>query len=270
MSAMKQVMKRLLQKRMLAVAALVLPGMAAATGLHPAWFGVWKLDRAQSHLVGASITIGRITGGYHFDFGAVSFDVGDDGRDYPTVPSRTTSLKAVGKREWLRVHKIDGKEVDRSSIRVTADQQTLLIHTLTRKPGGAVQASDDRLQRVGAGVGLAGTWRGSVVGINVAQTIVLADAGAGKLRWQFPGDAQYFVATLDGAPAPYQGAHAVPGVTRRLHAISRLAMRWTEFVQGKPYQQGIDHLSTDGRTLSETTWFVAQPGERQEAVYHKT
>ena len=267
--ALKQTVKKLLQRSVIAFAIVVLPGLAPASAADAAWFGVWKLDRAHSHLVGASITIGRIPHGYHFDFGAVSFDVGDDGRDYPTVPSRTTSLKAVGKLEWLRVHKIDGKEVDRSIIQVTPDQQTLLIHTVAKLPGGGTHVSEDRLQRVGSGVGLAGTWRGSVAGINVAKTLVLADAGAGKVRWQFPDDAQYFVAVPDGAPAAYHGAHAVPGVTVRLHAISGVQMRWTEFVQGKPYQQGIDQLSAHGRSLTETTWFVAKPGERQEAVYHR-
>lgn len=252
-----------------ALAGMVVPGLALAASVPAGWFGSWKLDRAQSHLVGASITIGRLPHGYHFDFGAVSFDVGDDGKDYRTVPSRTTSLRAVGGSQWLRVHKIDGKEVDHSVIEVTPDQQTLLIHTVAQRPNGEAKVSEDRLQRVGAGLGLAGTWRGSVAGINVAKTIDLSDAGAGKVRWRFPDDQQYFVALPDGTATAYQGAHAVAGVTVRLRAISDADMRWTEFVQGKAYQQGIDHLSAHGSTLTETTWFVAKPQERQQAVYHR-
>ena len=268
--AWKRSVKNILRKCGAAVAVVGFSCCSFAFAPHAAWFGVWKLDRAQSHLVGASITIGRIPHGYHFDFGAVSFDVGDDGRDYPTVPSRTTSLMAVSGSEWLRVHKIDGKEVDHSIIKVTPDQRTLLIHTVALQPGGGTHVSDERMQRVGGGTELAGTWRSSAAGINVATTLVLTDAGAGKVRWQFPDDAQYFVARPDGTPASYRGAHAVPGVTVKLYAISGTEMRWTEFVQGKPYQQGVDKLSAQGRTLTEATWFVAKPGERQEAVYHRS
>lgn len=262
-------MENHLHKCVIAFAAVALSGVASASTSNDSWFGVWKLDRTDSHLVGASITIGRIPGGYHFDFSAVSFDVGDDGKDYPTEPTRTTSLKAIGGSEWLRVHKIHGAEVDHSVIKVTPDQQTMLIHTVTPQPGAGTHVSDDRLQRVGAGAGLAGTWRDSIAGNNVAQTIVLADVGEGRVRWSFPDDAQYFVANPDGTPASYKGAHAVPGVTISLRAISGEEMRWTEFVQGKPYQQGVDHLSAHGDTLTETTWFVARPEERQEAVYHR-
>ncbi len=38
------------------------------------WFGTWILNRSLSHLTGPSITIIRVPKGYHFDFGAVSFD----------------------------------------------------------------------------------------------------------------------------------------------------------------------------------------------------
>lgn len=256
------------QQCAIALAAMMLPGLVIAAPLSAGWFATWKLDRAQSHFVGASITIGRLPHGYHFDFGAVSFDVGDDGKDYPTVPSRTTSFTVVGPSKWLRVHKIDGKEVDHSVIEVTADQQTMLIHTVTQAPSGDAHVSEDRMQRVGSGIGLAGTWRDDVAGINVTKTIDLSDAGGDQVRWDFPNDKQYFVAKVDGTPAVYRGAHAVPGVTVRLRARSDDEMSWTEFVHGNPYQQGTDHLSDKGRTLTETTWFVAKPQERQIAVYH--
>lgn len=205
--------QRPLRKRAVALVSMAVPCIALAAAIPAAWFGSWKLDRAQSQLVGASITIGRLPHGYHFDFGAVSFDVGDDGKDYRTVPSRTTSLKAVGSSQWLRVHKVDGKEVDHSVIKVTPDQQALLIHTVAHQPDGGTHVSDEQLQRVGAGLGLAGTWRSTVPGINVASTIGLSDAGAGQIRWQFPEDQQYFVALPGGRAAAYQGLHAVPGVT---------------------------------------------------------
>lgn len=250
----------------LLLSLLSLPPACAAGG-NP-WLGTWKLNRAKSHLTGPTLTITRVPIGYHFDFGAVSYDIGDDGSDYPTVPTRTTSITAVGRNQWLRVHKVNGKQVDRSTIRVTADNATMLIHTIATAPDGTVHPSDDTEQRIGTGTGLAGTWRSTTAGINVSATIVVEDAGEGKTRRSFPGEGESWVAAPDGKPVPYQGPHAVPGVTVTLRAISANEVRWTDSVNGKPYTEGIDTLTAPG-TLEEVTWQVTTPNEKQVAIYDR-
>lgn len=246
---------------------MLLWGAQTLWAVDSAWFGRWKLDRAQSHFTGPTITIVRIPLGYHFDFGATSFDIGDDGRDYPTVARRSTSMKAVSDHEWLRVHKVDGKEVDHSTLRITPDEKRLLIHTVAVGPDGATHVSDDTEVRVGEGTGLQGTWRSAVAGINVSEVIQLGDAGGGKIRWDFPKDGQFYVIAPNGAAAGYGGARAVPGVTVVLRAESARKMRWEESIDGKPYTDGEDVLSADGRRLTETTWPVKRPAEKQESVY---
>lgn len=254
---------------------LVLSGaifVFAARGL-PApdnqWFATWKLNRALSHFTGPVITIARTRNGYHFDFGATSFDIGDDGRDYPTVATRSTSLRAVGKGEWFRVHKVNGKEVDHSTLRITPDGRTLLIHTVATDTDGKTHRSEDMEVRVGSGNGLSGTWRSTVAGINVSETIALEDAGGGKMRWRFPKEGQFYVALPNGAPAAYEGPRSVPGVTVRLRSVSAREMRWTEFINGKAYTEGVDRLSGNGKVLRETSWQVMRPADKQEAVYER-
>ena len=61
------------------------------------------------------------------------------------MPTRTTSLKPVGQREWFRVHKANGKEVDHSTIRITPDNRAMLIHTVATDPSGATHVSNDAL-----------------------------------------------------------------------------------------------------------------------------
>ena len=156
--------------------------------------------------------------GYHFDFGAVSFDIGDDGKDYPTVPTRSTSLKVIGEREWFRVHKIDGKEVDHSTLTITPDGQTLLVHTVWTDIHGKTHESDETEKRVGDRTGLAGTWRSTTAGINVPKTIVIDDAGKGGIRRQFPDEGQLLPCRRSANS--YKGSRSVPGVTVALRTIS--------------------------------------------------
>jgi hypothetical protein len=211
----------------------------------------------------------RIPNGFRFDFGAVAFDIGDDGKDYPAVPTRTTSLKPLGAHQWFRVHKSYGREVDHSTINLTPDNTIMLIHTIATDLSGHTHVSDDKLVRICQGKGLAGTWRSTVAGINVSKIIVLDDGGGGQIRWQYPQEGQFYVISPNGVPVRSQGPRSVPGVTVALHSVSPNEMRWTEFIRGESYTEGVDTLEDKGRSMKETTWPVKHPSDRQEAVYEK-
>jgi hypothetical protein len=175
----------------------------------------------------------------------------------------------IAQREWFRVHKKDGKEVDHSTLKITSDDKTLLIHTDAADIDGKTQGSDETLKRVGSGTGLAGTWRSTAAGINIPTLIVLEDAGEGRIRRTYPNEGQSYVARPNGKPAAYEGSRSVSGVVVTLSTVSETEMRWTEFINGKPWSQGIDELLTDRKLLKETTWPVKQLADKQEAVYQK-
>lgn len=149
---MKDVIRRVAAAAVVLALGVLRCGMAKGK----AWFGTWVLDRDRSHFTGSSVTIRRVATGYPFDFGAVSFDVGDDGRDYPTVPTRSTSLQQVGPLAWVRVHKVNGLPVDHSTLTVTADGRSMLIHTTARDADAATHTTDERMGRVGQESGLVG------------------------------------------------------------------------------------------------------------------
>jgi hypothetical protein len=243
--------------------------LAAAQPLHAApnsWFGTWTLDRTRSHLTGTTIQIARTEHGYHFDFGAVMFDIGDDGAFYQTVPGRTTSLKALNDHEWLRIHRNQGKDVDRSTLRVSPDQNTLTIDTQAISPDGSTHTSQEVEQRIGSGEGLAGTWRTTEAGQNVPTTITLAALSGGRIQMGAPQDGNYFVVIPNGPPAANQGPRAVPDAGLILREPSPTELRWTETLGGKPFQEGIDKLEDDG-SLLETSWYDHFPADRQRATY---
>jgi hypothetical protein len=149
---------------------------------------------------------------------------------------------------------------------VSPDQQTLTIDTETTLPDGKVERSQDIEQRVGAGRGLAGTWRSANPGLDVADTIALTALADGRIRWAIPEDGNFFDVAPNGPPAINQGPRAVPTVKLAVQTVSPTEMRWTETIADKPFTYGIDILAADG-SLIETTWTVQFPADKQKAVY---
>ena len=246
------------------------PARTPPTGpsnLSPQWFGTWQLDRSRSHLVGASITIGRIPHGYHFDFGAVSFNVSDDGRDTTTLGDRTTSIKPLTPNSWYRVHKVAGNEVDHSTLTLAGDSRTLHIHTIATALDGIPQASDESMTRIGPGAGLAGTWRSTNPGVNVTALITIEAAGSGRLTWIFPDQGQRYTVATDAVPVTEIGPGVPATATIAFRRVSDHELQWTERLRGQPFTEGIDRLAADGLTLEETTWPSHTPADRQVAVY---
>ena len=245
--------------------------IASLSSAHAAaspWSGTWTLDRNRSVLTGQSIQIERVPSGYHFDFGAVKFDIGDDGKFYPTIPGRTTSIKPIGPLAWVRVHRSNGKDFERSILRISPDQQTLVIDSETVDPEGNTHKSQDVEQRVGAGEGLAGVCRSRTPGINVPMTVFLSVLDDGRIQIGTPEDGNFFVVTPNGPAAANQGPRATAGAKLLLRRISATEMRWTVMLGENPFQEGIDVLSATGE-LIETTWTEKFPRERQQAVYHR-
>lgn len=240
----------------------------AKRSLSNAWTGRWQIDYSRSQLVGPTTRIRRVSHGFRFDFGAVAFTVGDDGRDYPTVPTRTTSIKALGALTWLRVHKVRGQVVDRSTLTVSDDGRELRIHVI-KAPGRRNAPADELLLRSGTGLGLAGVWRSTVVGATIPKRFTVERRQSDELRWTYPDDGQYYDVVVDGRSSQLRGARSVPGVTLRLRSMGPLQMRSIESVNGKPYTLAVVWLSRDGAMLTETTWQSDAPAIRQHAVYRR-
>ena len=234
------------------------------------WFGTWVLRPELSHLTGPLITIGRIPHGYHFDFGAAAvFDIGDDGAFYRTVQTREVSLRATGPRSWLRIHRVHGQDVDRSTLTVTPDDRRLVIETTTTVAGSPAARTSEMLDRVGTGTGLAGTWRSTSPDVSVERTIIISDAGTRGIKLDYPADDNFFVALPNGPPAPNAGRRAVPGVALALTSTSGSGLRWTVTLGGKAFEVGADFFAADGRHMTETSFMAKTPAEKQEAVYER-
>lgn len=233
------------------------------------WVGTWKLDRSASHFVGFVVTIHRLPHSYRFDLEGTTIEVGDDGNDYVTIPTRTTSFKQLNANQWLRIHKIDGKEIDTSTFTLSPDGRSFVIHTVATDDKGEKHESDELFKREDTGTGIDGTWRSSSAGINASERLDIEAAQGGGLRFSYPGEDLFFVSPLDGSSVAYGGAHAVPSIRVAVSTISPMQLRRTDFLKGSPYEEGTDTLSADGQQLTEVSWHVANPHDKDEAVYRR-
>ena len=233
------------------------------------WVGTWKLDRAASHLVGVVVTIHRLPQSYRFDLGGTTIEVGDDGRDYATVPTRTTSFKQLNPHQWARVHKIRGKTVDTSVFTLSSDNQSFAIHTVSNDDKGKKHESDEVFRREGTSIGIDGTWRSTSAGVNTPAIFTISAVHGGGLRFSYPSENLAFVTPLDGSAVAYIGSHAVSSVRIAVNTISPTQIRRTDLLQEHPYEEAVDTLSNDGKQLTEVSWEVADPNNKNEAIYRR-
>lgn len=233
------------------------------------WVGTWKLDRSASHFVGFAVTITRLPHSYRFELEGKTIEVGDDGKDYATVPTRTTSFTQINEHQWFRTHKINGNEVDHSTFTLAPDDQSFVIHTTAFDDAGKKHESDETFLREGPGKAIDGTWRSTSAGVNVSDVFTVSSTPDGRLLFSYPQENLFYTTSLDGSPAAYGGAHAIPGLRITATADSSTRLHWVTLLDGKPYIEGTDMLSPDGKVLIETSWHVGRPGDKDEAVYRR-
>jgi hypothetical protein len=233
------------------------------------WYGTWKINRDKSTLTGTSYTMTKTPKGYTFDYGSMKFEIGDDGKDYPTVAPETYSIKQTGNNEWLGITKTNGKETARDTMKVSSDGKTLVDKTTGTHADGTTYSSEEDDTRVGSGTGLAGTWKSAKVTSNSRGVQVLSDAGGGKMKWFFPTSQGGYVSALDGKPVTSFGPRSSPDQTIAVKQISTLEQKYTVYLKGKPFLEGTTKVSADGKVMNDTSWLVEKPAEKTTGIYEK-
>jgi len=253
---------------LLPAAACLLTASSLLAEANP-WIGTWKLNRDKSTFTGTSYTMTKTPKGYLFDVGQLKFEVGDDGKDYPTVAPETYSIKQTGKSEWLGVTKTSGKETGRDTMTLSADGKTLTDKTTGTHADGSTFSSAETDIRVGSGTGLAGTWKSTQVSSTSPNIVVLSDAGGGKYKYFNPASEGGYTLSLDGKAVSFVGPRASPSETISFKAVSEVEWTYTGYLNGKPWVKGVNTVSADKRSMTETEWMVDKPTEKTIAFYEK-
>ncbi len=233
------------------------------------WLGTWKLNRAKSTFTGETYTVVKNGNLYHFDYGAVKFDVGEDGKDYPVIATRTASLKSTGKNEWLQVSKANGVEVSRAELKLSDDGKTLTSKGTGTRADGSTFKSESVDERVSGGPGLAGTFKSVKESTTASSVMTWSDAGAGKIKVDYPSSKGTTLVTFDGKPVKEEGPRAIPDETTTYKQVSSTEIKYTVFEKGKSYVEGVETVSADGKVLKDVSWLVTKPAEKTTAIYEK-
>ncbi len=249
----------------LAALTLAQPVLAATNP----WLGTWKLNRDKSTFTGSTYTVAKTGNVYHFDYGAMKFDIADDGKDYPILPTRTSSLKPTGKNEWLGVDKMNGTEISRYTMKLSSDGKTLTQVTTGTRADGSTYKIEETDTRVGAGPDIAGTWKDTKESSSAPSSMTYSDAGPNTLKIEWPASKLSVTLPLDGKPSAENGPRAIPNFTIGYKKVSVTELKYVAYLSGKPYFEGVQTVSADGKVMKDVRWLAAKPAEKTTAVFEK-
>lgn len=244
--------------------AIALTCISGAAWAGNPFVGSWKFDPARSRLVAETVRYADLGGGrmrYSND-AALQYEFAFDGRDYKTVDDRTVSWNPLGAGRWETKTKIAGRTTETAIRALSPDGNALTVKADGVLPDGTPYKHDKRYTRVGAGHGLAGTWRGAAVDTNnMPDGYVIGEDASGTITWSIPTDKQSLVGRFDGRDMKLTGPTA-PSDT--VFAVTRVSERKISYVmktRGKPGQYGTVTISADGETFTEESW---PPGREED------
>lgn len=244
--------------------AIVLTTWSMAAWAGNPFVGSWKFDPARSRLVAETVRYADLGGGrmrYSND-AALQYEFALDGKDYKTVDDRTVSWKPLGAGRWETQTKIAGRTTETAIRTLSSDGGELTVKADGVLPDGTPYKHDKRYARVGAGKGLAGTWRGAAVDTNnMPDGYVISEDASGTITWAIPTDKQNLVGRFDGRDMKLTGPTA-PSDT--VFAVTRVSERKISYVmktRGRPGQYGTVTISADGETFTEESW---PPGREED------
>lgn len=257
-----------MKKQLLYVVAALVLAQPVFAATNP-WLGTWKLNRDKSTMTGDTYTVTKKGALYHQEYGPVQFDIGEDGKDYPTSTGYTASMKPTGKNEWLTVGKKDGVEVNRSVMILSDDGKTLTSKTTGTRADGSTYKMESVDERISGGPGLAGTFRSKTFTSSATSIMIYSDAGTGKLKVDYPSSKASIVFSLDGKPTVETGPRADPDETLSMKQVSPTELHKATQVKGKPLDETVLTVSPDGKTLKEVVWLVTKPNEKTTLIFEK-
>jgi hypothetical protein len=256
-------------KRFAVVLVLLAASVSAALAADSPFAGTWKQDVGKSKLAGSTFTYTATAAGFQYSNGStVKFDFATDGRDYPAMPGRTVSWIKSGDNSWDSVWKDDhGTVISKVHRVLSPDGKTMTDSHTDFRANGTTSEGTDISERVSGGPGLAGTWKEVKVS-PAADTVIISVPSKGHIRYEFPKDKTFVEGPVDGTPSRYQGPR-VADCTIAFKQKTPNELEWAFAVKGTVMFQGVDTVSSDGRSLNSVNWAPGKESEKTTQVYDK-
>jgi hypothetical protein len=241
---------------------------AASDAANP-WNGTWKLNQERSKLTGDTFSISKKGGKLHYDNGAVMYDFACDGTDYTTLADRTISCTQNSPASFSMVTKAKGTEYSRTQREISPDGKQLTAITKGTQPDGTPYTDTNVFERISGKSGLLGTWKNVKSESTSPDIVVINVSDPDVIHWELPGFKQSIDGRMDGQPIAVTGPQVPDGLTFTFRKVGATRLTYAVKVKDKTLNEGVQALSADGRTLTDTSWIPAKPTEKEIAFYEK-
>ena len=231
--------------------------------------GKWKMNVAKSDFGEMTMTYEQMAGGeMKATMEGQSYTFKMDGKDTMTPWGSTAAWKSTGANSWELTEKANGKVVSTSTLKLSADGNSMMMDSKRAKAEGGTAADSMTMQRVSGGPGLAGKWKTKNMSSNSPDTLMLTPKGADGLMITVGIEGGVCDAKFDGKSYPATGPMWPSGWTC---VIARSGARGFDVAwrkDGKDMFKANISVSDDGKTLTEMS---SAPGttEKMKAVYDK-
>ena len=244
---------------------LLAPALAHASPFE----GAWKLDPAKSHFEGDTYSFTRTAKGFRYSNGStLSYVFAIDGKDYPTIESRSAAWSKSADGGFDTVSKANGKVVSKGHWMISPDGKTLTADFTIYRPDGSTETEHDVSKRLAGGAGLAGRWQDVKVQVET-EAMTITTPAEGRVEIRFPKSQEVVAGRLDGSPSPITGPTIPAGAQASYKALGPNKWIYTISLKGKVYDKGTLSVSADGATLTQKSWIPGKEAEASTAVFTK-
>jgi hypothetical protein len=242
----------------------------AALAFDSPFAGTWNMDLAKSKVTGDTFTYTKTSTGYAYSNGGpVQFEFALDGKDYPTIPSRSVACTATTPTSMACVAKASGKIISSVSRSLSADGSQMSIDYSNYHPDGTTTHGEDVYMRVSGGPGFAGEWKDQSAKFTPS-AMMIATPTATTFEIITPRNQSKVAGATDGSPSPATGPTVPPGAAWSMLATGPTLWTYTLMLEGKVYAKGMMSVSPDGKTLTDTSWVPGKESEKEVDVYTKS
>ena len=222
-------------------------------------------------MTGDTFTVTSLGGGkLHYTNGStVAFDFACDGKEYKILADRTGVCIKNSETSFDVTNKVKGVEVAKNHREISADGKTLSMAITGSRPDGTKYTENDVYERVSGGPGLAGKWKNVKTATSAADILVLKVTPPDSLHWEVPAYKQTASGKLDGKPIVVTGPTTPEGLTMAFTKVSDAKLTYTVKLKDKVMNEGVQTLSADGKTLTDTSWVPGKETEKEVDIYNK-
>ena len=216
------------------------------------YVGKWKMNPAKSDFGESTVTYEQMPGGVtKATMDGQSYTFKTDGKENPTPWGMTIAVKAIDGKTWEMTDRANGKVINTSTLKLSADDKTMTMASKRVKANGETTNDSMTLQRVSGGPGLPGKWKMKNLNSSAPSTLELSSKGADSLVLKMD-EKNVCDARFDGKDYPASGPVWPSGWTCVIAKSGTNGFDVTWKKDGKPMYKATSTASPDGKTLTES------------------